>query len=96
VPQFWLTYVELAVLMNCDVAAARAAAAVIPLDRRRSRDGLTRTKLNTALSEIFLEQLMRSVIDRQVSACADDLRRLREAMATQSGSTAIDRVRTAG
>jgi hypothetical protein len=96
VPQFWLTYVELAELMNCDAAAARAAAAAIPLDRRRSRDGLTRAKLNAALSEIFLEQLVRRLLDREVAECADDLRRLRETMAAQSESAATDCMRTAG
>jgi hypothetical protein len=96
VPQFWLTYDELAELMNCDAAAARAAAAAIPLDRRRSRDGFTRAKLNAALSEIFFEQLIRRLIDQQIVACAEDLRRVREAMAAQSESAAIDRMRTAG
>jgi hypothetical protein len=94
VPQFWLTYDELAVLMDCDAATARSTAAAIPLDRRRSRDGLTRAKLNAALSEIFLEQLMRRLLDREVAACADDLRAMHETMAAQPAATA--RIRSAG
>ena len=56
-PQIWLTYNELAALMDCSAAAARAVAAAYPLDRRRSRDARTRVKLNAALTEIFLDRM---------------------------------------
>jgi hypothetical protein len=64
VPQIWLTYNELAALMDCSTAAARAVAVAFPLDRRRSRDARTRVKLNAALTEIFLDRMSRERIDR--------------------------------
>jgi hypothetical protein len=64
VPQIWLTYDELAALMDCNPAAARSVAAAVPLARRRSRDGRTRAKLNGALTEIFLERMSRGWFDR--------------------------------
>jgi hypothetical protein len=81
VPQIWLTYEELATLIGCDSPAARAAASTIPLDRRKSHDGHTRAKLNAQLTEIFLDQLARHWIDREIAACAGDLRMVREQMA---------------
>jgi hypothetical protein len=83
VPQIWLTYDELAALVGCDTPAARAAAAALPLDRRRSHDGLTRAKLNIQLTEIFLDRLMRQWIDREIGLCADDLHTVRERMAAR-------------
>ena len=80
-PQIWLTYDELAVLMGCDAAGARATAAAIPLDRRRSRDGHTRAKLNAALEARFLELLMRQRIGHEIAACARDLAMMRRQMA---------------
>jgi hypothetical protein len=91
-PQIWLTYDELAALMDCNPAAARTAAAAIPLDRRRSRDGFTRAKLNSALTEAFLEQLTWRLLDREVSARASDLRTKREEMAAPP--IAIRQIRT--
>jgi hypothetical protein len=84
VPQIWLTYEELAVLLNCDPLRARHAAAVIPLDRRKSRDGRTRAKLTPALTEAFLDSLLRHRLEQDIAACADDLREMRERMAAYS------------
>jgi hypothetical protein len=83
VPQIWLTYDELAALIGCDAPTARAAAAAMPLDRRRSHDGLTRAKLNGQLTEVFLDRLIQQWIDRQIAQCADDLRSVRERMAAR-------------
>jgi hypothetical protein len=83
VPQIWLTYDELAALIDCDAPTARATAAAMPLDRRKSHDGLTRAKLNMQLTEIFFDRLMRQWIDREVAMCADDLRSVRERMAVR-------------
>ncbi len=66
-PQIWLTYDELAVLMDCNTSAARAVAAAFPLDRRRSRDGRTRAKLNAALTEVFLDRMSQARIDRDTA-----------------------------
>jgi hypothetical protein len=85
VAQIWLTYDELAALIGCDAPAARATAAAIPLDRRRSHDGHTRAKLNAQLTEIFLDRLARHWLDREVAACAGDLHAMRGRMATRPG-----------
>ncbi|MBR0715862.1 hypothetical protein [Bradyrhizobium liaoningense] len=52
-PQVWMTYDELATLCGCDAAAARHLASHLSLDRRKSRDGCTRVKLNPALAAKF-------------------------------------------
>lgn len=83
-PQIWLTYDELAALMNCDPVHARGAAKALGLDRRRSRDGQTRAKLTPPLTEAFLETILRQHIERDIAACVRDLRAKREQMATQS------------
>ena len=83
-PQIWLTYDELAALMNCDAAGARRAAMTIGLDRRRSRDGQTRAKLTPPLMDAFLERLLRERIERDIAACASALRAKHQQMATQS------------
>lgn len=85
-PQIWLTYDELAALMGCDPAAARAAAAAIGLDRRRSRDGYTRAKLTGALAEAFLDGVLQQRLEQQVAACAGDLWTIRARMAAQSAA----------
>jgi hypothetical protein len=84
VPQIWLTYDELAALMNCDSAGARRAAMAIGLDRRRSRDGQTRAKLTPPLTDAFLERILRERIERDLAACASALRAKHEQMAAQS------------
>jgi len=86
VPQIWLTYDELAVLMNCDAASARSAAAAFRLDRRRSRDGHTRTKLTPPLVEAFFDRVLQQRLDHEIAACAGDLRAMRERMARQSAA----------
>ena len=93
VPQIWLTYDELAALMDCDPARARGAAAAIRLDRRKSRDGHTRAKLPPALAEAFLQGILRQHLEREIAACAGDLRAMRERMAARSD--ALPRLRSA-
>lgn len=80
-PQIWLTYDELATLMDCDGAEARSAAATIPLDRRRSRDGQTRVKLNPYLTGAFLDAALQQRLEQGTAACASDLRTMLERMA---------------
>lgn len=58
-PQIWLTYDELGELMDCDAVAARTIAVALPLDRRRSHDGRSRAKLNAALTDIFIDRMLR-------------------------------------
>lgn len=52
-PQIWMTYDELATLSGCSAAEARLQAQHLSLDRRKSRDGNTRIKLNPALTARF-------------------------------------------
>jgi hypothetical protein len=80
VPQIWLTYDELAALMDCDRASARAAAVAVRLDRRKSRDGQTRAKLTPSLTEAFLERMLRQRLGQEIATCAGDLQVLREHM----------------
>jgi len=84
VPQIWLTYDELAALMNCDAASARSAAVALGLARRRSRDGQTRAKLTQPLTDAFLELVLREHIARDLAACASALRATHQQMAAPS------------
>lgn len=45
-PQIWMTYSEVAALLGCDGDRARIQAMQRSLDRKKSRDGLTRVKLD--------------------------------------------------
>jgi len=84
VPQIWLTYDEFAILINCELDAARGATLALRLDRRRSHDGNTRVKLTPGLAETFLDSIVQQRLEREVAACADDLRAMRERMAAPS------------
>jgi hypothetical protein len=84
-PQIWLTYDELAVLMDCDRWQARDAAASIPLDRRKSRDGQTRAKLTPPLIEAFFDKVLRQRLGQSVADCAADLWAMRDQMAARPG-----------
>ncbi len=85
-PQIWLTYDELAALMNCDPAAARAAAAAMRLDRRRSRDGCTRAKLTPSLTDAFFDRVLRQRLEQEIAAGAADLWAMRDRMAAPSAA----------
>ena len=54
-PQIWMTYLELAALLDCSVISARAYAT--SLDRKKSRDGLTRAKLDVELIARFVAKI---------------------------------------
>jgi hypothetical protein len=96
VPQIWLTYDELAALMNCDPAQAREAAIAFRLDRRRSRDGQTRAKLTPPLAEAFLHEVLRQRLDQEIAACAGDLRAMRDRMTAGSAAVPLHRRVIAG
>lgn len=82
-PQIWLTYDELAALVDCDPAMVRGTAAAMPLDRRKSRDGQTRMKLDAALTEMFLDAALKQRIEQDIATCVSDLRTMHERMARQ-------------
>jgi hypothetical protein len=85
-PQIWLTYDELADVMDCDPADARDNAIAIGLDRRKCHDGQTRAKLNALLTEAFLDGLLRRWLEREVQTCASDLHAIREHFAERSAA----------
>lgn len=62
-PQIWMTYDELATLSGCSAAEARKQALHLSLDRRKSRDGSTRVKLNLALMARFFAIIRESDFD---------------------------------
>lgn len=72
-PQIWMTYHELGMLCGYPAEEARLHAQQLLLDRRRSRDGLTRVKLNAELIARFLETLRESdtELDRAIAALRD-------------------------
>ena len=73
-PQIWMTDEELAAMLDCSVSEARERALLERLDRKISRDGNKRSKLNGALTAVFVERLrtMDGMIEQQI----DHLRRV--------------------
>jgi len=56
-PQIWMTYREMADMLGCDGDTARAEAIRRSLDRKKSRDGSTRAKLDPELSARFVAMI---------------------------------------
>ncbi|MFB9262967.1 hypothetical protein ACFFWD_07240 [Bradyrhizobium erythrophlei] len=83
-PQIWLSYEELAALLDCDIPRARTAAAAMRLDRRRSRDGTSRAKLPPSLATAFLDGILRQRFEQEIATCAGDLRATYERMAERA------------
>ena len=84
-PQIWMTYDELATLSGCSAAEARVQALHLLLDRRKSRDGNTRVKLNPALMARFFETV------REAEFGLDDaIAALRETHRQMSGVLTAD------
>ncbi|WLB52398.1 hypothetical protein AB7008_11805 [Bradyrhizobium sp. 521_C7_N1_3] len=79
-PQIWMTYDELATLSGCSAAEARMQAMHLSLDRRKSRDGNTRVKLNLALMARFFETVREAEFDLD-----DAITALRDAHRQMSG-----------
>ncbi|MBH5399967.1 hypothetical protein HZZ13_19550 [Bradyrhizobium sp. CNPSo 4010] len=62
-PQIWMTYDELGALCGCGATEARDRAIHLSLDRRRSRDGATRVKLDLALTAKFFVSVREADFD---------------------------------
>jgi hypothetical protein len=75
-----MTYDELATLSGCSAAEARMQALHLSLDRRKSRDGNTRVKLNLALMARYFETVREAEFDLD-----DAIRALRDAHRQMSG-----------
>ena len=86
-PQIWMTYDELAGLLGCGLDDVRDRVLRDGLDRRQSRDGKTRVKLDLELAGLFIEKIrsapppvleQRSALDEAI----DTMRRLYAEMAS--------------
>ena len=84
-PQIWMTYDELATLSGGSAAEARVQAMHLSLDRRKSRDGNTRVKLNLALMARFFETIHETELDLDEAVAA-----LRDAHRQMSGVISSD------
>ncbi|MDH6262892.1 hypothetical protein [Bradyrhizobium sp. BR13661] len=62
-PQIWMTYDELGALCDCSSGEARLRAIHLSLDRKKSRDGATRVKLDLALTAKFFASVRESDYD---------------------------------
>ncbi|KYG98077.1 hypothetical protein [Bradyrhizobium sp. DOA1] len=62
-PQIWMSYDELGALCGCGAMAARDLAINLSLDRRKSRDGTTRVKLDLALTARFFASVREADFD---------------------------------
>jgi hypothetical protein len=72
-PQIWMTYDELGSLFECDPAIAHGVVIKMNLNRRKSRDGHTRVKLDVTLKALYFERLFNGWGDRKLQTCADEL-----------------------
>jgi hypothetical protein len=72
-PQIWMTYEELAGLLDCSAMEARSRVHLERLDRKISRDGRKRAKLNMAMMGIFIARI--KMIDDAADRAVEDLRR---------------------
>ncbi|MDA9427367.1 MULTISPECIES: hypothetical protein [Bradyrhizobium] len=79
-PQIWMTYDELGALCGCGAMEARDRAIHSSLDRRRSRDGATRVKLDLALTVKFLASVREADFDLDcaIEALRDTHRQMAE------------------
>jgi hypothetical protein len=71
-PQIWMTYEELASMLDCTVAEARVQAHLERLDLKISHDGKTRAKLDPVMTAIFIERL--KTIDYDIDRVVNNLR----------------------
>ena len=87
-PQIWMTYDELATLNGCSAAEAQLQAQHLSLDRRKSRDGNTRVKLNLALMVRFFETIREAEfgLDDAIAALRETHRQMSGVLATEQES----------
>jgi hypothetical protein len=84
-PQIWMTYEELAAMLNCTILQAREKVSVDRLDRKKSRDGKTRAKLSPAMIGHFVERLKTK--DSATDLAVDELRKVHNLMRDRDGLT---------
>jgi hypothetical protein len=85
-PQIWMTYREIASLLGCEPDEARAEAIHRSLDRRKSRDGLTRVKLDLDWTATFIAAVREAdpILDQAIR----DLQQVGKEMARDDGRIA--------
>ncbi len=77
-PQIWMTYAEIADMLGCDAETARSVTIQRSLDRKKSRDGMTRAKLDPELTARFVDAIRNA--DAAIDEAVRDLRMMREMM----------------
>ena len=74
-----MTYDELASLCGCSSIEAKVQVTHLALDRKKSRDGLTRVKLNPALTAKFFKTIKEA--DYNLDAAIEELHQTYRQMA---------------
>ena len=79
-PQIWMTYEELAAMLECSPAEARERIHLDGLDRKISRDGRKRAKLDAELVALFIARIrsLDASLDRGIEDLKQVHRLLRE------------------
>jgi hypothetical protein len=85
-PQIWMTYDEIADLLGCDSDAARAQAMHRSLDRKKSRDGSTRVKLDLEWTARFIAAIREA--DPALDQAIRELRVMGDVMSQGGGAAA--------
>ena len=75
-PQIWMTYDELGALCGCGAMEARDRAIHLSLDRRKSRDGMTRVKLDPALMVEFFASVRETDFDLAIEVLQNTHRQM--------------------
>src|SRR4030081_3991091 len=85
-PQIWMTYGEIAGQLGCEPDEARAQAVHRSLDRKKSRDGLTRVKLDLDWTAKFIAAVREAdpILDQAIR----DLQQVGKEMARDDGRIA--------
>ena len=82
-PQIWMTYREIAGLLGCEPDEARDQAGHRSLDRKKSRDGLTRVKLDLHWTAQFIAAIRET--DPLLDQAIRDLQIMGSEMARDGG-----------
>jgi hypothetical protein len=86
-PQIWMTYEELAGMLDCTVMEARDRVHFERLDRKISHDGKKRAKLNAAMTGIFIERIRMTSAPLAMAQAVDDLRAVHGLMKQEDSGT---------
>jgi hypothetical protein len=81
-PQIWMTYEELAGMLDCSVAEVRELILLQQLDRKLSRDGKKRVKLSVDLVSVFIYRVKAD--ERSLDRAITDLRQAHRFMSGAS------------